>query len=187
MTLTRRQTTIGLMSLAGVTLISTRPASAASASQINRDAKAALADLYADQPKAVKLGDRAKAVLIFPSIVKAGLIIGGQTGNGVLYVKGNVNGYFNISAASFGLQAGAESFSYALFFMKNSALVYLDQSDGWSIGTGPNVVVLDKGAAASMTSTTLTEDVYAIPFGQQGLMGGLSLEGSKITTIHPDP
>ncbi len=114
-------------------------------------------------------------------------MIGAQSGNGVLFEGGLPTGYYNISAGSFGLQAGVQSFSYALFFMTNSALSYLSSSHGWSIGSGPTVVVLDKGAAASITSTTLTQDVYAIPFGQTGLMAGIGLEGSKITSISVGP
>ena len=71
--------------------------------------------------------------------------------------------------------------------MNDAALRYLEQSDGWAIGSGPSVVVVDQGAAASLTSTTLTQDVYAVPFGQKGLMAGIGLEGSKITRIHPGP
>ncbi len=71
--------------------------------------------------------------------------------------------------------------------MNESALQYLQKSDGWAIGTGPSVVVLDKGAAASLTNETLTQYVYAIPFGEHGLMAGIGLEGSKITRIHPGP
>jgi lipid-binding SYLF domain-containing protein len=160
-------------------------AHAASASQINADAGRALRSLYAVQPKARELGRRAKAVLIFPKIVKAGLVVGGQSGDGALLIGGRTTAYYNLSAASFGLQAGAETFSYALFFMTDSALDYLQKSDGWAIGSGPSVVVVDKGAAASLTSTTATQDVYAFPFGQRGLMAGLSLEGSKITRIYP--
>lgn len=132
-----------------------------------------------------RLGARAKAILVFPQIVKAGLLIGGQTGNGALLVNGAAIEYYNISAVSFGLQAGAQAFSYALFFVTDAALQYLKSSNGWAVGTGPSIVVLDKGAAAGITSTTLTQDVYAVPFGQQGLMAGLGLEGSKITRIHP--
>ena len=141
--------------------------------------------LYAAQPKARNLGNKAKAILVFPKIIKAGLLIGGQTGDGALRKGGKTVGYYNLSAASFGLQAGGQTFSYALFFMTNSALDYLQKSDGWSIGSGPSVVVVDKGAAASMTSTSITQDVYAVPFGQRGLMAGLGLEGSKITHIRP--
>ena len=122
---------------------------------------------------------------MFPKIYKGGLIIGGLSGDGVLRVGGKASAYFNLSAASFGLQAGAQKYSFALFFMTDEALAYLEKSDGWAIGSGPSVVVVDKGAAASLSSMTLTQDVYAVPFGQSGLMAGLGLEGSKITRIHP--
>jgi lipid-binding SYLF domain-containing protein len=184
---TRRSLLVGLATLAGGTVVQTGTAQAASAHQISRDADQALRALYAAQPKARELGKRAKAILVFPKIIKAGLIIGGQGGDGVLRIGGRSAGYYNISAASFGLQAGAQRFSYALFFMTDSGLKYLQDSDGWSIGSGPSVVVMDKGAAASLTSTTLTQDVYAFPFGQHGLMAGLGLEGSKITRINPGP
>jgi len=170
----------------GVAAFAAAPlAQAASRSQLVRDADAALRRLYAAQPKARSLGERATAILVFPSIVKAGLLIGGQTGDGVLRQGGKVSGYYNISAASYGLQAGVQRFSYALFFMSDAALDYLRRSDGWTIGSGPSVVVLDKGAAAGITSTTLTQDVYAVPFGQRGLMAGIGLEGSKITGLKP--
>jgi lipid-binding SYLF domain-containing protein len=172
--------------LAGAAAVRVRIARAASARTINQDADQALQALYAAQPKARDLARRAKAVLVFPRIIKAGFLIGGQGGDGALRVGGRTVGYYNIAAASFGLQAGAQTFSYALFFMTDAALRYLENSDGWSIGSGPSVVVLDKGAAGSLTSTTLTQDVYAIPFGQRGLMAGIGLEGSKITHIHPE-
>ena len=102
----------------------------------------------------------------------------------MLRVGGHNKGYYTIAAASFGLQAGVQWFSYALFFMNANALRYLDQSDGWAVGTDPNVVVLDRGAD-TIDSTTLAKDVIAIPFGQKGLMADLSLQGSKITTYRP--
>ena len=181
----RRALLMAGLGFTATALASARPASAASAGEINQDASQALQQLYSAQPKTRELGNKALAILVFPKIIKAGLLIGGQSGDGVLWVKGKAAGYYNLSAASFGLQVGAQSFSYALFFMTESALKYLQSSDGWSIGSGPSVVVLDKGTAASMSSTTLSQDVYAIPFGQQGLMAGLGLEGSKITRINP--
>ncbi len=159
-------------------------AHAGSAQQIDRAASRALSRLYAAQPGASALAKRAVAILVFPAIVKAGFVVGGQTGDGALRVGGRTVGYYNISAASYGLQAGAQTYSYALFFMTDSALKYLTDSGGWSIGSGPSVVVLDRGAAKSMTTTTLTQDVYAFPFGQRGLMAGIGLEGSKITRIN---
>ena len=121
---------------------------------------------------------------VFPKIVKAGLMIGGLGGEGVLFERGRPTGYYKMAAASFGFQAGGQQFSYALFFMNDKALKYLRDSDGWAIGSGPSVVVVDKGAAKSTTSTTIAKDVYAMPFGQKGLMAGLGLEGSKISRIN---
>ena len=181
--MSRRSVLVGLTGLASAA--ATSAAQAASAKQINADASAALRTLYATQPKAKELGQRAKAILIFPKIYKGGFIVGGQTGDGALQVAGKTVAYYNISAASFGMQAGGQRFSYAMFFMTDAALSYLEKSDGWQIGSGPSVVVVDKGAAKSLTSTTLTQDVYAFPFGQKGLMAGLGLEGSKITRIQP--
>lgn len=181
----RRTVMLGLASLTGVAMLP-RAAHAASAATLAKSGALALQTLYSQEPKAHVLGNKAVGILVFPNIVKAGFVVGAETGDGVLFKDKVPTAYYNISSASFGLEAGAQSFSYALFFMQPSALQYLSNTAGWSIGSGPNVVVLDKGAAASITSTTLTQDVYAIPFGQQGLMAGISLEGSKITRIHPD-
>jgi lipid-binding SYLF domain-containing protein len=159
-------------------------ASAATAAELNAKGQAALQRLYAQSPRAVRYARDAKAILVFPEIVKAGFVIGGQGGEGVLYIHGRPAGYFKIAAVSYGLQAGAQSFSYALFMMNNKALNYLNTNDRWQIGSGPSVVVIDKGAAMSTTSTTLTQDVYAMPFGQKGLMAGIGIEGSKITRIN---
>lgn len=166
-------------------LVAALPAQAATAREIDQGAAQALNTLYAANPKARELGKQAKAILIFPKIFKGGLVFGGLSGDGALRQGGHTVGYYNISAASFGLQAGGQRFSYVLFFMTDSAINYLKSSDGWAIGSGPSVVVLDKGTAASMSSTTLSQDVYAIPFSQSGLMAGIGLEGSKITRIHP--
>ena len=156
---------------------------AATAAQLNADGNAALGRLYAQSDRARRYSRDARAILVFPKIVKAGFVVGGQGGEGVLFVRGRPAGYYKIGAASFGLQAGGQSFSYALFLMNDSALTYLRKSDGWAIGSGPSVVVVDKGAAMSTTSTTIAKDVYAFPFGQKGLMAGLGLEGSKISPI----
>ncbi len=155
------------------------------ARQLNQDASVVLRKLFAAKPRARELDRRAKAILIFPKIVKAGLVIGGQSGDGVLWINDRADGYYNTWAASFGLQAGAQTFSYVLFFMTEAGLQHLKESNGWAIGSGPSVVVVDRGAAASVTSTTLSQDVYAFPFGERGLMAGFDLEGSKITRINP--
>jgi lipid-binding SYLF domain-containing protein len=88
-------------------------------------------------------------------------------------------------AGSYGLQAGIQSFGYILFFMNEKAMEYLDNSAGWEVGVGPSIVVMDKGTAKSLTTTTGRSDVYAFIFSQQGLMAGLGLQGSKMTKINP--
>ena len=174
-----------IMAGVGAVGAGSRKAHAASASQINREADAALKTLYSTEPRARELSQRSKGILTFPRIVKAGLVVGGQSGDGVLRVNGTVDGYYNITAVSYGLQAGVQSFSYVMFLVTNSALQYLHQSAGWQLGSGPSVVLVDKGVAAGLTTTTLTQDVYAFAFGQRGLMAGLGLEGSKITRFNP--
>ncbi|HVO28345.1 MAG TPA: lipid-binding SYLF domain-containing protein [Candidatus Margulisiibacteriota bacterium] len=157
----------------------------ASASELDRAATQALRKLYRDTPGAKELGEKAVGVLIFPSIKKGGLIIGGQFGDGVLRKGNKTVGYYRSLAASYGLQAGGQAFSYVLFFMDDASLQYLDKSDGWEVGTGPSLVVLDKGFGKSMTTTTLKSGVYAYIFGQKGAMAGLGIQGSKITKINP--
>lgn len=176
---------VSLLALALLAAPSTlsRPAMAASASQINRDVDAALAKLYAAVPDARSLVQRAKAILVFPSIVKAGFLFGAQYGDGALRRQGKTAGYYNTVAASYGLQAGIQSFGYILFFMSDSALAYLDKTDGFEIGVGPSIVILDAGMAKALTTTTLQSDVYAFIFDQRGLMAGMGLQGSKISRI----
>lgn len=179
-----RRTVLVLVAIALTGAIASR-AHAVSAAKINKEVAAALKKLYASNLTAKLIGENAKAVLVFPSIWKAGFVIGGQGGNGALRKGGKSVGYYNTAAASYGLQAGAQAFGYALFFMKDSALDYLDAHDGWEIGTGPSIVIIDKGFAKSLTSGTLTDDIYAIIFDQKGLMAGIGIQGSKITKIHP--
>jgi lipid-binding SYLF domain-containing protein len=157
------------------------------AAKLAADSKAALDRLYSTNPKARELGQKARAILVFPRIVKAGLVVGGQGGEGALFENGRAVAFYNTFAGSYGLQAGAQSYSSALFFITASSLDYLKKSEGWSIGSGPSVVVIDQGKAKSMNTTTLKQDVYAFIYGQKGLMAGIGLEGTKITQIYPDP
>ena len=176
-----------LLAVAVVVLgLNNGPVRAASAQQIDSDADAALATLYESTPVAKKLAGQAVGILIFPSIVKAGLMIGGQYGEGVLRQNGKSTGYYSSSAVSYGLQAGAQSFGYVMFLMTDEAIKYLGSSDGWEVGVGPSLVVVDEGMASTLTTTTTKDDIYAFIFGQKGLMAGLGLQGSKITQITPD-
>lgn len=175
-----------LLVLAASPVLRPDAALAASAAEIDARVDAALEALLASEPAAKALAGQAKGILVFPQIIKAGLIVGGALGEGALRVGGQTQGYYNSVAASYGLQAGAESFSYALFFMSDQALDHLKTSAGWEIGVGPTVVLVDKGAAAKLSTTTAQEGIYAFIYGQQGLMAGLGIEGSKITEITPD-
>jgi len=158
---------------------------AATAAEIARDANASLSQLYASVPAAKALGANASAILVFPKVTKAGLGVGGQYGEGALLQKGKAVAYYSTAGASVGLQAGAQTFGYALFFMNANALAQLDKADGFEVGVGPTVVVMDEGKAKTMTTTTAKDDIYAFIFGQKGLMAGLGVQGNKITKITP--
>jgi lipid-binding SYLF domain-containing protein len=167
-------------------MLSTLTATADSAAELDADVTNAYQKLMASSPAAKELARVSKGVLVFPDIVKAGLIIGGQYGKGALRIGGKTQGYYNTAAASFGLQAGAQSFGYAMFLMTPDAVKYLEKSDGWEVGVGPTVVVVDEGVARSLSTSTAKDDVYVFFFDQKGLMAGLSVEGSKITKIKMD-
>ena len=136
-------------------------------------------------PAAKTLGATANAILVFPKVTKAGLGVGGQLGDGALLQNGKAVAYYNTAGASIGLQAGVQTYSYALFFMNPTALAQLDKADGFEVGVGPTVVVMDEGKAKTMTTTTTKDDIYAFIFGQKGLMAGLGVQGNKITKITP--
>lgn len=159
-----------------------------SAAKIAKDSRAGLAKLYASDPSAKALGDKAKAVLVFPEILRGGFVISGQGGNGAMIRDtGEISGYYQSFAASYGLEAGVQKFGYALFFMDDSAFKNIDRTGGWELGSAPNLTVLNKGAAGNVSNATLNKGTYAIFFDQRGLMGGISLQTSKITRIHPKP
>jgi lipid-binding SYLF domain-containing protein len=172
-----------VLAFAGGIVTSPNPAWAATAAEINRDAKSALEKLYAKSPKAKTLGEKAKGILVFAGITKGGFMVGGQYGEGALIKDGKAAGYYNTVQLSYGFQAGIQKYGYALFLMTDSALKWIDKSDGWEIGTGPSIVVMDAGAAAAATTTTLQSEIYAFFFDQKGLMGGIGLQGTKITKM----
>ena len=178
----RRASWVAALVLA-LLLLDVRVVLAASAAELNKSARTALAQLYAQQKSAKLLGSRARAILVFPSIVKAGFMFGGQIGEGVLFRGGRAAGRYNSVAASYGFQAGIQKYGYALFFMNDAALKQLDDMQGFEVGAGPSLVIVDEGVGKSITSNTVTSDVYAYIFNQKGLMGGVGIQGSKITKI----
>src|SRR5262245_18807714 len=172
--------------LSALALLVAGMAAAADNATIDKEVKTALTALYEKEPGAKALGEKAKAILVFPTVRKAGLVVGGQYGEGALLKKGKVAGYFTTTALSIGLEAGAQSFGYALFFMTDEALAKFEKADGFEIGAEANVVFVDSGAAAGAGTTTGTAPVYGFVFGQKGLMAGASLQGTKVSRKEPD-
>lgn len=165
---------LGLVSQAG----------AATAEDLEKDSRQALQTLNKTHPFAETVAASAKAVLVFPNVVKAGLVFGGGYGEGVLFKDSTVSEYYNSVTGSWGLQIGAQSYAYAVFLMTDEALDYVERTSGWEIGVGPTVVVVDEGVAKNLSTSTLKDDAYAFIFSQQGLMAGISIEGTKISLIN---
>ena len=164
-------------------LLAPAGAFAADRSALESEARSALQKLTSTLPAARSLAGGAVAVLVFPKITKAGLVVGGQYGDGVLFKGGKVVGYYNTSGASYGLQAGAQTYGYAMFLMNEKALGAVGANEGFEVGIGPSVVVVDEGMAKSVTTTTAKDDIYAFIFGQKGLMAGIGVQGNKITRL----
>lgn len=158
-------------------------ASAATAEDLDKDSAQQLQALYKTNAVAADISKHAKAVLVFPNIVKAGLVFGGSYGEGELRRGASVVDYYNSVGGSWGLQAGAESYGYAVFLMTDDAVAYLNRTHGWEIGVGPTVVVVNEGVGKNLSSSTLKDAAYAFIFDQQGLMASLSIEGTKISRI----
>jgi lipid-binding SYLF domain-containing protein len=190
MTLSRRTLLAAAVTAGTLAHLAPTSASAATAKEIDAQVDVALRQLLDSNEAARILAKDAKGILVFPDVIKAGLIIGGSFGDGALRKGGRTEGYYRSVSASYGLQAGAESFGYALFLMTDDAVTVIEQATGaeggWEIGVGPTVVVADQGLGAKLSTTTAREGIYAFIFGQQGLMAGLGIEGSKVTKFTPE-
>jgi lipid-binding SYLF domain-containing protein len=172
-----------LLALAVTGLFTAQPALAAERHVLDQDSQAALDSLYATNPAAKTLGDKALGILVFPNVARAGFIVGAQGGDGVLFEKKKISGYYNTGAMSVGLQAGIQSYGYALFFMTKEDMQYLKSSSGWSLGVGPTIVVADAGTAKDASTLTGQKGVYGFIFDQKGLMAGMGLVGQKISKL----
>ena len=171
------------MAILATTVSSDVARAESTATDIDVDSDRALQNLYRTNPVAATIAKRSRAVLVFPNIVKAGLVFGGAYGEGELKAGGKIANYYNSFSASWGFQAGAQSYGYAVFLMNQKAVDYLDRSEGWEIGVGPTVVIVNEGVAKNLSSTTLKDDAYAFIFDQKGLMAGVSIEGTKVSKI----
>ncbi len=150
---------------------------------LNLEAQAALQSLYDNEPKAKEIGNKSAGVLVFLDITRAGFIVGGSGGGGVLYKKGKAVGYYSPGSVSVGLQAGVQTFGHAVFFATDFALRNFQKASGRDIGAAPTVVLVDAGAAKNLDTATLKSEVYAFIFNQEGVMAGIALQGQKISKL----
>ena len=155
---------------------------------LDADVDAAINLLLETSPAAKRLAPKAKGALVFPNVVKAGFLVGVQYGNGALVRRKQEGGYYivnyySLNSGSYGLQAGVQSFAYVMALMTDAAVEKAERGEIWELGVGPSVVVVDEGFGKSVTSSTLTHDIYAVIFDQMGAMAGAGIQGSKITRI----
>ena len=163
-------------------------ASNSSRRQIADDSRTALNHLYAHNRAARNLGQRASGILVFPKIVNGAFIVGAQGGNGALLNHdGSASAYYQSAGASYGLQAGVQTFGYAVFLMHPSGVRNLNEAAGWEVGSSPGFVFVDTGMVADLTTKNAEKGIYAFTFDQKGLMAKISLKGTKISQIHPGP
>lgn len=170
---------LGLLLLA----FAPREAEAATAKEINQAADLALQSFVRQTPGAKDLALKAAGILVFPSVIKAGVGFGGEYGEGVLIVHRQIHGYYNLVSASFGFQLGVQSRSVIIMFMTDQALRSFERTAGWKVGVDGSIAVVTLGAAGAIDTETLTSPVIAFIIDPKGLMYNLSLEGSKISRI----
>jgi lipid-binding SYLF domain-containing protein len=177
---------VGLFSLLSiVALIIPNGALAATKKEINASVDVALERFASDVRGADEFLNASKGVLVIPRIIQAGFIIGGKYGNGALRIEGKTIGYYNMAAASAGLQVGAQESNIILCFMDKTVLNKFRKSKGWQVGVDGTVALVTIGAGGSVDTTKLKEPIVGFVFGQAGLMAGVSLEGLKLTKINP--
>jgi lipid-binding SYLF domain-containing protein len=166
-------------------LFAATPAFAASKDEIDAEVKEALAALYKQSSAAQDLGAKAAAILVFPKVVKGGIGVGGEFGEGALLVGGKTSGYYNTAAGSIGFQLGLQQKSQAIMFMTQKELdKFLKQTnDGWKAGVDGSVALATLGAGGQLDTETAKKPIIGFIFSNKGLMYNLTFEGSKITKI----
>ena len=158
----------------------------ASRAAIDADVNATLNRFFARVTNGRELANKAEAVLVFPSIVKAGIGIGGEYGRGALHVRGVTRDYYNIIGASFGFQLGVQTRSVIIMFMTPQALAGFRSRAGWEVGVDGSVALITVGAAGAVDTNNVLDPIIGFVFNNKGLMYNLTLEGSKISRINPD-
>ena len=152
-------------------------------SKIISKADEALEKLFAIAPESYSIYEKSAGTLIMPKITKAGFIFGGSYGEGVLKIGGAPVDFYSVATASYGYQIGALQYSHVIFFMTEDALKTFRVTDGWEVGADAEVFFRKKGASVGITNNTLTKPIYAIVYGQSGIIAGASLEGAKYSRL----
>ncbi|MBB5464716.1 lipid-binding SYLF domain-containing protein [Paraburkholderia sp. CI2] len=177
----------GGLALAGCTTTGNTPDNAhidASKRQsIDASVDGTLSKLFTTVPGSRELVSKARGVLVFPSVLQAGLIVGGQYGEGALRVGGATVGYYSTASGSFGLQAGAQSKAIIFLFMTQDSLDKFRNAEGWSAGVDASVALVKIGANGAVDTTTATAPVQVFVLTNAGLMGDVSLQGTKVTRL----
>jgi lipid-binding SYLF domain-containing protein len=150
---------------------------------IDAEVDNALARLYGQVEGSEQLVGRARGVLVFPSVMEAGFIVGASRGQGALRIGGKTKSYHATTSGSFGLQAGAQSTAVFLLFMTDDALRQFQNSSGWTVGADASVTLLSVGASAQVTTATAQQPVIGYVLSNRGLMAGISLDGARITRL----
>ncbi|MDA7947816.1 MAG: YSC84-related protein [Hyphomicrobiaceae bacterium] len=158
----------------------------ANAAQIDADARATLDRFFQRVVNGRELANKAEAILIFPSIVKAGIGIGGEYGEGVLHVRGRTSGYYNIIGASIGFQLGVQTRSVIIMFMTPAALAGFQARAGWEVGVDGSVALINVGASGRVNTDNILDPIIGFVFNNKGLMYNLTLEGTKISRFNPN-
>lgn len=174
---------LAAMGLMMLSLFANTTAFADSKGEIDASVSQALKLFYAQNPKHKELADKAAGMLVFPRITKGGVGVAGEYGEGALQVKGMTVDYYNITSASIGLTLGVASRSEIVMFMTQESLDKFKNSDGWKIGVDAGVAIVSQGAGGQYDTKTLQQPILGFVFGEKGLIGDLSLEGSKITKM----
>ncbi|CAB3747814.1 hypothetical protein GQ57_25865 [Burkholderia sp. MSh2] len=178
---------LGSLALAGCTTTPDKPENAATSASkrqsIDASVNATLSRLYSTVPGSRELVAKSRGVLVFPNVLQAGFIVGGQSGNGALRVGGSTVGYYNTSSLSVGLQAGAQSKAIVFLFMTQDSLDAFRKSEGWAAGADASVAVVKVGANGAIDTTTATAPVEVLVLTNAGLMGDLSVNGTKVTRL----
>ena len=172
-----------LASMTGIGALLVAPAGAETAAEINAGVEVARDRCAAEVAGCETAAEKARGMLVFPKVTKGAIGVGGSYGEGALIVDDRTAGYYSTAAASIGLQLGAETYSQIIMFTTPEALANFQNSSGWEVGANAKVTMIDQGKAADINSIIADSPVVAFVFGQQGLMGDLSVQGAKITKL----